>query len=191
MRRIGAYEAKTHLPRLLDEVAGGQVITITKHGVAVAVLGPVSASPTRTAHEAIAALMFVVDASVALAWCPADESSELAGRALDRLEQDEALAPAIWPLEVANGLRTAERRGRLDLADMAHVRELLVSLPIEVASVPLDVALGEVTELARQLDLTAYDAAYLALAARHGVALATVDARLRRACERAGVELVG
>jgi len=74
---------------------------------------------------------------------------------------------------------------------MAHVRELLVSLPIEVESVPLDVALGEVTELARQLDLTAYDAAYLALAARHGVALATVDARLRHACERAGVELVG
>ena len=56
MRRIGAYEAKTHLPRLLDEVAGGQAITITKHGVAVAVLGPVSASPTRTAHEAIAGL---------------------------------------------------------------------------------------------------------------------------------------
>jgi predicted nucleic acid-binding protein len=135
--------------------------------------------------------MFVVDASVALAWCFADESSELAGRALDRLEQDEALAPAIWPLEVANGLRTAERRGRLDLADMTHVRELLVSLPIEVEGVPLDAALGEVTELARQLDLTTYDAAYLSLAARRGVALATVDERLRRACERAGVELVG
>jgi predicted nucleic acid-binding protein len=48
-----------------------------------------------------------------------------------------------------------------------------------------------VTDIARQLDLTAYDAAYLALAARRGVALATVDERLRRACERAGVELVG
>jgi prevent-host-death family protein len=56
MRRIGAYEAKTHLPRLLDEVADGEAITITKHGVAIAVLGPVSARPTRTAHEAIAAL---------------------------------------------------------------------------------------------------------------------------------------
>ena len=84
------------------------------------------------------------------------------------IEQDEALAPAIWPLEGANGLRTAERRGRLDLADMAHVRELLVSLPIQVEGV----LLGEVKELARQLDLTANDAAYLALAARRGVALA-------------------
>ena len=46
MRRIGAYEAKTHLPRLLDEVANGEAITITKHGVAIAVLGPASTQPT-------------------------------------------------------------------------------------------------------------------------------------------------
>ncbi len=56
MRRIGAYEAKTHLPRLLDEVASGEAITITKHGVAVAVLSPASMSPARTAHDAIAGL---------------------------------------------------------------------------------------------------------------------------------------
>ena len=135
--------------------------------------------------------MFVVDASVTLAWCFTDETSELADRVLERFEHDEAIAPAIWPLEVANGLRTAERRGRLDLADVAHVRELLTSLPIQVEAVPLDAALGEVTEIARHLDLTAYDAAYVVLAARRGFALATVDDRLRRACEQAGVELVG
>ena len=56
MRRIGAYEAKTHLPRLLDEVAGGQPITITKHGVAIAVLGPVSTPPARSTHDAITGL---------------------------------------------------------------------------------------------------------------------------------------
>jgi prevent-host-death family protein len=56
MRRIGSYEAKTHLPRLLDEVADGEAITITKHGVAIAILAPVSTRPTRTAHEAIAGL---------------------------------------------------------------------------------------------------------------------------------------
>jgi predicted nucleic acid-binding protein len=135
--------------------------------------------------------VFVVDASVALAWCFADEASELADRVLEQLEHGEALAPSIWPLEVANGLRTAERRGRLDLADLSYVRELLVSLPVQVEVVSLDAALGEVTEIGRQLDLTAYDAAYLALAARRGLSLATVDDRLRRACERAGVELVG
>ncbi len=135
--------------------------------------------------------MFVVDASIALAWCFADETFESADVVLERLEDDEALAPSIWPLEVANGLRTAERRGRLDPADLAHVRELLVALPVRVEAVPLDAALGEVAEIARRLDLTAYDAAYLALASRLGLALATVDDRLRRACERAGVELVG
>lgn len=135
--------------------------------------------------------MFVVDASVALAWCFADEASDVADQTLVRLEQEEALAPAIWPLEVANGLRTAERRGRLDLADLGRVRELLVSLPIRIEGLELDAALGEVIEIARRLELTAYDAAYLALAARRGLALATVDDRLRQACEDAGVELVG
>lgn len=56
MRRIGAYEAKTHPPRFLDEVANGETITITKHGVPVAVLGPLAMRSTLTAHEAIAGL---------------------------------------------------------------------------------------------------------------------------------------
>ena len=136
-------------------------------------------------------MTFVLDASITLAWCFVDESSEMADRVLGQLEGEEALAPAIWPLEVANGLRSAERRGRLQLADMAQVRELLTALPVEVEGVPLHMALGEVAELARQLDLTAYDASYLALAARRGLPLATVDDWLRRACAQAGVELVG
>jgi predicted nucleic acid-binding protein len=134
--------------------------------------------------------MFVVDASVALAWCFTDEASVVADRALDRLVSEGGIAPAIWPLEVANGLRTAEKRGRLELGDIARVRELLVSLPVQAEGVDLRSALGEITDLARTLDLTAYDAAYLDLAARRGLPLATVDDRLRRACARAGVELV-
>jgi predicted nucleic acid-binding protein len=133
---------------------------------------------------------FVIDASVALAWCFADEASPIADAALDRLNKEEALVPSLWPLEVANGLRTAERRGRLDLADLARIRELLISLPIQVEAIDLDAALGEVSDLARNLDLTAYDAAYLALAARRGLVLATIDERLQRACSSAGVKLV-
>lgn len=52
MKRVGAYEAKTHLPRLLDEVAAGETITITKHGVPVAVLAPLA--PGRGAAESAA-----------------------------------------------------------------------------------------------------------------------------------------
>ncbi|MGD0248960.1 MAG: type II toxin-antitoxin system VapC family toxin [Candidatus Limnocylindrales bacterium] len=135
-------------------------------------------------------MSFVIDASVALAWCFADEVSPVADAALDRLSAEEAIVPSIWPLEVANGLRTAERRGRLDLADLARVRELLISLPIQIEAIDLDVALGEVSDFAHNLNLTAYDAVYLALAARRGLALATIDESLKRACNLAGVKLV-
>ncbi|CAN5674063.1 type II toxin-antitoxin system prevent-host-death family antitoxin [soil metagenome] len=56
MRSVGAYEAKTHLPRLLEDVARGETITITKHGVPVATLGPLRARPTMTHQEAVAGL---------------------------------------------------------------------------------------------------------------------------------------
>jgi len=56
MRRIGAYEAKTHLPRLLDEVAAGATITITKHGVPVALLVPPDGAGVANVRDAIAGL---------------------------------------------------------------------------------------------------------------------------------------
>ncbi len=135
--------------------------------------------------------MFVLDASVVLAWCLDDETSVPADRALDRLSADEAVVPAIWPLEVSNGLRSAERRGRITIADSARVRQLLLSLPIHIEPVDLAAALTEVADLARTFDLSVYDAAYLALAARRGLPMATADDRLAQACTQAGIELVG
>lgn len=134
--------------------------------------------------------MFVVDASITLAWCFTDESSPYADDVLGRLGHDEAMAPAIWPLEVANGLLTAERHGRLDAAEMPRLRELLGALPVRVEKVLLADALGRVLDAARTLELTAYDAAYFDLAARRGVAIATLDRRLQSACERADIELL-
>ncbi len=133
--------------------------------------------------------MLVLDASVALAWCFEDESSAVADRALDRVVAEGAVVPAIWPLEMANALRSAERRGRLTFADQARLRELLIALPIVVEPLYLAGALGEVSEVARAADLSAYDAAYLALAARRALPLATTDERLARACVVAGVQL--
>ncbi len=134
--------------------------------------------------------MFVIDASVALAWCFEDESSVDADRVLARLEQEEALAPAHWPLEIANALRTAERRGRMEASELPRLRVLLAALPVEIAPIELTTATGGILEAARTYDLTAYDAAYLDLAAIRGLPLATVDERLRAACARAGVEVV-
>ncbi len=76
--------------------------------------------------------------------------------------------------------------GETRVVESHHVSSYLC----QVEAVPLEAALGEVTELARQLDLSAHDAACLSPAARRGLALSTVDDRLTQACERAGVKLM-
>lgn len=133
--------------------------------------------------------MFVVDASITLAWCFADESEAAADAALDLLMQDGAVAPAHWPLEVANALRSAERRGRIAPADIVVLRTLLTSLPVEIVPVELSTSLG-VIDTARAHELSVYDATYLDLALTRGVALATVDPRLAGACRAAGIPLL-
>jgi len=134
--------------------------------------------------------MFVIDASVALAWCFEDEATPLADAVLNRLAEEEAVAPSIWPLEVANGLRSAERRGRIDERELPGVAQLLLALPIRIDDITLDVALGDVLLLARALGLSTYDASYIALALRHAAPLATLDDSLARAATAAGAQLL-
>ena len=133
---------------------------------------------------------FVLDASVALAWSFRDERNAYAHQVLRRLEDDPALVPAVWMLEVANGLLVAERRARFTAADVAQVYGVLADLPIEWSALTLDQALGPVLDLARAHGLSAYDAAYLELAMREGLPLATQDEALRAAAQRVGVPLV-
>ena len=134
---------------------------------------------------------FVIDASVALSWCFEDEASPASDAILQRLRSTRAVAPAHWPLEVANGLRSAERRGRIDESSIPMATELLTALPIQVDEAhALDAALGRTLGTARSIGLTAYDAAYLDLATRRGLPLATADDQLARAAAAAGVKLV-
>lgn len=133
---------------------------------------------------------FVLDSSVTLAWCFEDEATPFTDQVLDRLDGDSAFVPAIWPLEIANGLRSAERRGRLQPADSAHFTELLRALPIIVEGGSIDRAFSMVLDIARAYELTSYDASYLELAMREGLPLATQDRRLITAAGRAGVTLV-
>jgi predicted nucleic acid-binding protein len=100
------------------------------------------------------------------------------------------VAPAIWPLEVANGLRSAERRGRIDEREVPAVIRLLATLPIEVVPISVERALGDVLSMARAAGLSTYDAAYLDLALRRGLPLATADDYLADAARAAGVELL-
>jgi predicted nucleic acid-binding protein len=67
---------------------------------------------------------FVLDASIALAWCFADEATPATDALLDRLADEEAIAPALWRIEVANALAMAERRGRLSVAGLTRSVDL-------------------------------------------------------------------
>ena len=133
--------------------------------------------------------MFVVDTSVILAWCLEDESSDAADAAVERLMLEGGIAPAHWPLEIANALRSAERRGRVDEPSLRRLRPRLHGLPVEVVPVELSTALG-VIESARIHRLSVYDATYLDLADIRGLGLATVDGRLSEACRSAGIPLI-
>ena len=95
--------------------------------------------------------------------------------------------PHLWGLEIANVLRTAERRGRISSEDVNQACVNLLSLPIAVDPVARDRALTTVLRLARLHGLTSYDAAYLELAMRHELPIATLDAALAVAAESEGV----
>lgn len=133
---------------------------------------------------------FVLDASVTLAWCFADEASEAADALLARVERDGAVVPGLWPFEIANVLLAAERRRRLTAANADRFVDLLAALPIVIDDETISRALGDTIELARRHKLTAYDAAYLELARRRRLPLATRDAELRNAAPVAGVKLL-
>lgn len=135
-------------------------------------------------------MTFVLDASVALAWCFGDEATAVTDAIRDRLIDESALVPANWPLEIANVLATAERRKRIDASDIATFLALLRPLDIGVDQTTAERSLAEILRLARDENLTAYDAAYLDLAIREGLSLATRDKALSDAARRRGVALI-
>jgi predicted nucleic acid-binding protein len=134
-------------------------------------------------------MSFVVDASMTMTWCFDDEATEATEAVLDQLQADGAITPAIWPLEVANILLVAERRGRITESQRAQYIRLLSSLPIMVEQQTRSLVFGAVLSVAHEHDLSAYDAAYLELAMRAGLPLATLDTRLREAAASTGVTI--
>lgn len=129
----------------------------------------------------------VLDCSVAVSWCFEDEASPETDAVLERVRDEGALVPALWHLELGNVLVQAERRKRLSAADTTTRLELIADLPIITDDETPHRALREVITLARAEGLTTYDAAYLELAMRKGLPLATKDRVLRDAAKRAGV----
>jgi predicted nucleic acid-binding protein len=132
---------------------------------------------------------FVVDSSVALAWCFPDEHAPYPQAVLDSLAAASAYVPALWHLEVANALLVGERRGRCTLADTATWLGFLASLPIMVDGETVARAWDDTLPLARTHNRSAYDGAYLELARRRGLPLATLDGPLKAAANAVGVAI--
>ena len=132
----------------------------------------------------------VIDASVALAWCFPDEKSIYADHVLESLDGRAVLVPAIWALEVANGLLVGERRKRIGQMDILRFTELLEALAVQEIALPVSAHIGGVLPLAREYKLSAYDASYLDVAIRSGAELATVDEGLEKAARTAGVPIM-
>jgi predicted nucleic acid-binding protein len=130
---------------------------------------------------------FVLDSSTALAWCFPDEHAPYPQSVLDALATEPAFVPSLWPLEIANALLMGERRGRSTPADTVQWTAFLGSLPITVDDETTARAWSDTLDLARAQHLSAYDAAYLELALRRGLPLATLDAKLTAAATAAGV----
>jgi predicted nucleic acid-binding protein len=133
---------------------------------------------------------FVLDRSATLPWIFADEAAEATDQLLDTLQNGaQAWVPALWHLELANVLIGAQRRGRIDQAGIEAFLSHLTSYAISVDVETIPRAWTKTLDLAVRHGLSAYDAAYLELALRRDLPLATKDRALIDAARRAGVRL--
>lgn len=132
---------------------------------------------------------FVLDCSVTVSWFFEDEVDAYAGSIEDSLASVVAVVPALWRLEVLNALLVGERRGRTTEAKATAFLTLLRSLAIEEDDETSLRAWHETLRVARTHGLSAYDAAYLELAMRRGLALATLDARMKTAASAVGIAM--
>ncbi len=134
---------------------------------------------------------FVLDCSLTVAWFFEDETDDYAQAVEDSLTSAAAIVPTLWPLEVANALLMGERRKRATEAKVTTFLGLLKSLPIAVDDETAGRAWQESIQLARTHHLSVYDAAYLELALRRGLPLATLDDRLQAAADAVGLGAYG
>jgi predicted nucleic acid-binding protein len=130
---------------------------------------------------------FVLDCSVTMCWCFEDQGNDYTERILDQLSEDEAWVPSIWPLEVANVLAVGEQQKRITEAKSMQFLRLLNELPILVDESTHTRALDTILSIARKHGLSSYDAAYLELAMREGIPIATEDKMLKSTASMCGL----
>lgn len=140
--------------------------------------------------DSIASGGYVLDVSVTCAWCFADEASQEGWELLSLLTGTSAHVPALWLWETSNVMLQAERRGRITPAALRTFLGLLETLPIQIDQAATGTAWHDTLALARAHQLTTYDAAYLELALRRSLPLATRDRALLAAAAAEGVAVL-
>ncbi|MGA3182459.1 MAG: type II toxin-antitoxin system VapC family toxin [Verrucomicrobiota bacterium] len=134
---------------------------------------------------------FVVDASVGFAWVYHGQATPETAKLLDEIESGvTVLVPSFWFLEVANVLLVAQRRNKITVAERKSAAEKLGTMEFKVDDEATRNAFDQISELAEQNGLTVYDAAYLEIALRRKLSLASRDEALRNAGKRCGLQLV-
>lgn len=136
-------------------------------------------------------MCLVLDSSAALAWVYSEETTAEIREVFERVLAEGAWVPTLWRLEVANILEMGVRRGRTDATFRDATLADLALLPIQTDAETDRQAWSATLRLAVRHRLTLYDAAYLEVAIRRGLPLATLDAELRAAAKAAGVTLLG
>lgn len=136
-------------------------------------------------------MSLVLDASSTLAWVYEDETTQAIRDVFDVVIESGAWVPALWRLEVANFLEISIRRGRHDAAFRDTTLADLSRLPIRLDPETNEHAWDTTLRLASRHKLTLYDAAYLELAQRRNLPLATLDQDLRGAARLEHVAVLG
>jgi predicted nucleic acid-binding protein len=131
----------------------------------------------------------VLDCSIVMAWYFVDESSAYADAVARQLPDHTAVVPLNWSLEVANSLIVGERRKRSTQAQAASFIKNLAAMPITIDDETNLHVWTTTLNLARTHNLSAYDAAYLELALRRGLPLASLDEKLNDAAKAVGIAL--
>lgn len=136
-------------------------------------------------------MSLVLDSSITLAWIYDDETTDAVRQVFEIVGRDGAWVPALWRLEVANALTIGIRRGRIDAGFRDSALADLAVLEIETDPSAERPAWTTTLRLADRFRLTLYDAAYLELAERRSLPLATLDTELCGAAERLGIRSLG
>lgn len=136
-------------------------------------------------------MSLVLDSSATLACIYGDEKTLNGDALLDQVTREGAVVPSLWRLEIANGFQIAMHRKRIDKTFREKALWQLAAMPITIDHETDNRAWSETLQMADRYQLTTYDAAYLELAHRRKLPLATLDRQLQEAAATFGVPLLG